>query len=456
MQTSLSSLYDLLPIRLQNLAVSAVGMKHDRERYGKAYWSEREFLQRYDVLTIEDKLSVQDEMLRSFVLAAVDDSPFYAVAYCEIDLDSLRTAADLHILPILEKEALRTNIGSVVTIRRRKAIEGHTGGTTGKSLTVRYTRTDMMRRMALLDHFKSRHGFESRKMIRATFNGKHVIPPGTSEGPFWRYNSPAKQMIFSSFDLHERNLKSYVRQLNSLRPKAIDGFFSSILDVASFIERNDMQLDFRPVAVFPTSETVTRAGRETIQRVFRAPVYDQYSSSEGAPFITECRDGQLHIEMCSGIFEIRNECESSIVTSFTTHGTPLIRYRIGDELAASSNTACGCGMESLMVARMEGRSAEFLFRSDGSKINSANVANLFKNMPNSLIAAQARQSSMDEITLLLQYDHSRYQSEHDVLLHREFIHKFGPGTKLVLKHVTDVPREASGKLRLIVNTVDST
>ena len=192
---------------------------------------------------------------------------------------------------------MRAHIEEVMTIPRKGAVEGHTGGTTGKSLVVRMTAEDMMRRMATLDHFKSRVGFEHLKMKRATFNGKHIVPPGQKKKVFWRYNAACKQMIFSSFHLTEVNMGEYVRQLNRFRPQAIDGFFTSMCDVAKYIERHQIPLEFQPVAIFPTSETLTASGRELLERVFHCKVYDQYASSEGAPFVMECADQFLHMEL---------------------------------------------------------------------------------------------------------------------------------------------------------------
>lgn len=169
---------------------------------------------------------------------------------------------------------LRENIQAVNTISKKEAVVSHTGGTTGKSLEVFMTNTDMMERMAQLDHFKARVGFESLEMKRATFNGQHIIPPGQKKKELWRYNAPTKQMIYSSFHLSEENMKYYVESFNKFKPQSIDGFFTSILDIANYIERNNIALKFRPIAIFPTSETLTRSGRERIERVFKSKVYD--------------------------------------------------------------------------------------------------------------------------------------------------------------------------------------
>ena len=83
------------------------------------------------------------------------------------------------------------------------------------------------------------------------------------------------------------------------------------------------------------------------------------------------------------------------MTSFTTHGTPLIRYRIGDSMVFSDqDAACKCGLPSPVVRQIMGRRLDYLYTAQGAKINACNVANLFKNVHNDLIRAQAVQKTM--------------------------------------------------------------
>jgi len=91
---------------------------------------------------------------------------------------------------------------------------------------------------------------------------------------------------------------------------------------------------------------LTKSGRELLERVFKCKVYDQYASSEGAPFVTECENQVLHMELASGVFEhFEDGSDEVLVTSFTTHGTPLIRYRIGDSMTFSEKVkTCKCRM----------------------------------------------------------------------------------------------------------------
>ncbi len=456
MKLSLSKVYDSSPIWLQNALVTAAGYRNSKNRYGKAYFEHKEFLRKFDALPLAEKHEYQRQELVRFVRYAYENSRFYRKLCKDVDIGKIQRVEDLRLLPIVDKEMLRANADEVFAIPAKGALEGHTGGTTGKSLVVLRTPEDMMKRMAMLDHFKERVGFQHLKMRRATFNGKHIVPPGQKKKVFWRYNHACKQMIYSSFHITEENAGHYVESLNRFKPQALDGFFTCMIDIANYIERHDIRLDFQPVAIFPTSETLTQPGRELLERVFKCKVYDQYASSEGAPFVTECEHQNLHVELASGVFEhYEKGSDEVLVTSFTTHGTPLIRYRIGDAMRfAPPGKICPCGMQSPLVESIQGRRLDFLYTAEGAKINAGNVANLFKNMPNALIRAQTRQEKLGEIQVLLEVDHKVYKPEYDQLLLDEFLHKFGASTKVLIEHVQEIPREVSGKFRMIKNSVE--
>lgn len=451
---ALQNLYEASPISLQHFMTSLAGFRNNYSRYGTVYREHREWLENFDKYSLEQKVSHQIEELNRFLEYAAAHSEYYSELLTTFAEQRIHSLTDMHRIPLLEKDILRTDIDRIMTVPLRGSIVTRTGGTTGKTVTVRFTREDFMKRMAMLDHFKARAGFEHRKMRRATFTPKNIIPAKQTKQIFWRYNRACKQMLYSVSHLRQKNLHSYVESLNAFKPHAIDGFFSGMLDVANYMERNSIQPAFRPVALFPTSETITDSGRRTLERVFGAKVYDQYAASEGAPFVTECAYGSLHIEHSSGIFEELDSVSHEIaVTSFTTHGTPLIRYRIGDSMVLSDATDCDCGIESLVVERIEGRKDDYLFRADGERVYSSLMNNLFKDLPNSVKKAQAIQATQDSITLLLEIDEKRYTSQDSDTIRRAFYQIFEETTELEIKPVTEIPREKSGKHRLIKNLI---
>ncbi len=430
---------------------SLEGYRKCRKRYGKAYWEHRLFLSDFDEWPLARQLDYQSQKLRELIRYAVENSKFYRELYADTAWQDIKSADDLHVLPMIDKEMLRANLSDIITVK--SGYTANTGGTTGKSLVVVLREEDAMRRQATLDHFKHRVGFEHRKMKRATFNGKHIVPPGQKKPVYWRYNSSCKQMIYSSFHINENTLKYYVESLNSFKPDALDGFFTCICDVASYVKRHGVKLEFQPVAVFPTSETLTDEGRLLIEEVFHCPVYNQYASSEGAPLITECAKRHRHMELSSGVFEHPFDNDEVVVTSFDTFGTPLIRYRIGDKVKFLPGQKCDCGLAGPLVESIEGRRLDFLYTPDGSKVNAGCVSNLLKYAPNSVICAQFVQNDKNSLLINLVVDPARFQQSTLELIRKEVKHSFGENFSVEFAIVDEIPREKSGKRRMIVNHV---
>ena len=94
-----------------------------------------------------------------------------------------------------------------------------------------------------------------------------------------------------------------------------------------------------------------------------------------------------------------------------------------------------------------------MYSPDGAKINAGNVANLLKNIPNAVIRAQFIQDKMDEVKVLLEVEKGVYNEGHEKMLRDEFTHKFGKTMKVDIKIVEEIPREKSGKFRMIKNNV---
>ena len=450
----MQSMYDMSPLWIQHLMVTGYGHQAKRRRYGPYYREHLAFLDKFDHFSREQQRSYQLQELLKLLRYVRERSPFYRDLYTDVDIDSLRDVTDLRRLPVVTKDMLRENIEQIVTISKRSAHVGHTGGTTGMSLTVYNTTENGQQRMATLDHFKAKHGFINMRMKRATFSGKHIVPPGNRNPVFWRYNAAIRQMLYSTFHITDATCQCYIASLNRFRPEAIDGFVSSISEIADYILRHGIHLDFRPRVVFPTSETVTPRHRDLIERAFGCKVRDQYASSEGAPFVWECERGSLHYDLSTGVIENMDGSDEVLVTSFTTYGTPLIRYRIGDCMTFTpDHEICPCGYASPLVRSIEGRVVDCLYATNGARVNMGNMANIVKNAPNSIIRAQFVQLEKQAITAKIVVDHNRYRTADGAQLASEMRHKFGADMRITVSVVDSIPRDASGKHSLIINEI---
>lgn len=453
----LQTLYDRSPLFVQQAMTTAKGLSIARHRYRGIYREHREWLQHFDGLTLEEKHSYQLLRLKEFVRTAYNESEFYRSAFDTVGVhpDDLKSLSDLKNFAELSKDQIRLNSRSMLPKRNLGPLHtAHTGGTTGSSLVIAMAERDVQRRNAMLDHFKSRSGFEHLKMRRASFTGKHMVPPRQDGPPYSRLNLAGKQLLFSSFNLNESTAPDYLAEMNNFAPHSIDGFPSGMTTLARHMLSRGVELRNPPIAIFPTAETLTADDKDLLETAFNAPVYNQYASSEGAPFITECPRSRLHVEMSTGVFEYESDGQI-IVTAFDTSATPLIRYRIGDRATPSHEIDCECGIQSEIVADIRGRTSEFLYRADGTKVFSANLSNVVKNIPNAIIESQFRQVRIGLVEMLIVVDPLTYDSKFDKVLSDEFRHKFDDDTMLELIRVDQIPRERSGKRLFLKNQVKS-
>src|SRR5690606_7704224 len=185
------------------------------------------------------------------------------------------------------------------------------------------------------------------------------------------------------------------------------GFPSSVYELCSMASARGLMLENTVKAFFPTAETLLPIHREVIGAVFGCKIADQYASSEGAPFILECEHGGLHIHPLTGIFEVVDENMQPaqegeiLVTSFTTEGTPLIRYQIGDRIKlAPQEKQCLCGSCFPLVEKIEGRSTDYIQSPTHGKVNLGNISNSTKNIAG-IIQFQVIQKELERVNVLV-------------------------------------------------------
>ena len=193
--------------------------------------------------------------------------------------------------------------------------------------------------------------------------------------------------------------------------------------------------------------------KNSIERAFNCDVFDQYASGEGAPFITECPKKNLHYRVNTGVIET-NVNNEMIVTSFTTHGTPLIRYNIED-LVYFKKGGCECGSSDPLVDRIGGRKVDYLITEDGKKLSLSHLSIVTKDTPGSIIKVQLIQKRKDSLEVLVVRDNKLFEQAHEEFMLRQLEYQFGKSIKVQFKYVDDIPKEKSGKFRLIKNELNN-
>lgn len=437
------------PHLVQNSAVTLFNTYQYKIRHGGNYRRFRDYYARAESFN-ESELNKEIEIKKEQFFEYVKNNSKWFEGF---NFDNFSS------LPVLEKTDLINHLDSIKTINEKNGIVSLTGGTTGASMKVIYTKSDMQERFAILDHFRAQHGYELGKKT-AWFSGKNLISESDiNKGICSHYDFINKIRFYSTFHINSNNFNVYWESLHKFSPEFIVGFPSSVYEICQIADSHGLRLDKKVKVFFPTAETVLPTHREVISRVLGCKLVDQYASSEGAPFILECKQGSLHIHPLTGIFEVvdKNMQPSKegeiLATSFTTHGTPLVRYRIGDSVKlAPSEANCSCGSLFPLVQKIEGRSTDYILSPTKGKVNLGNISNSTKDVKG-IIKFQVIQSEIENVDVLVVASEAFNTSQKNKFT-QALRERFGSEMTLNVAIVDDIPTEKSGKFRIVKNSLE--
>jgi phenylacetate-CoA ligase len=450
-------IYTLAPNVIQNLMISMFNLLAYKDRYGKHY---KQFLKVYSKnksLTLEELIELQKKKFEDFISFAAKNTSFYMNLYQNIE--EPYKIQNLQTLPILTKEMLRKNCEEIFTLPKNKAVISKTGGTTGVALEVRFTKKDVEERFAILDNFRNNYGYKLGEKT-AWFSGKTLLnDKDIRKNRFWKSDYLFDVHYYSTFHISDRTAKYYLENLIKFNPKYIIGFPSSLVELARLGIKLNIDFPKGIRAIFGTAETITEQLKIEVEDYFKTRILNQYASSEGAPFIVECPLGNLHLELQNGVFEVLDSNNQQtkkgrlIVTSFTTHGTPLIRYDIGDEIELAENS-CTCGNNNPLVKEILGRSSDYLLSLDYGKINYVNTANSLKNVPG-IIKMQVVQEEVKSIHIKICIDPKEYTPNAEKIFLQNWRERMGNQQIITIEIVDEIPNEKSGKFKMVINKLNN-
>jgi len=436
------------PLILQNILISLFNTYQYKVRHRGQYKAWKKYYNNYMYASKDDLDCEQEKRLKNTLNYARENSRWYK----DIDVECLSNN------PILLKKNIVNNLNDIATIAESEAIISQTGGTTGASMKVFFKEEDIQERYAILDTFREQYGYTLGKKT-AWFSGKSIVSAkDLNKRVCSRDDLINKIRFFSTFHINNKNFEIYWDSLVSFMPEFIVGFPSSVYEICQIAESKQLTFPGKVKVFFPTAETVLSEHRTTISKVLGCKVIDQYSASEGAPFIIECKSSRLHIHPLTGIFEVNDKFgkpsnEGSLyVTSFSTKGTPLIRYDIGDRIKLSkSDLECDCGLNFPLVDSIEGRTNDYILSPENGKVNLGNISNCTKGIKG-IQYFQIIQDIKNEIEVKVVSDSSftSYEKSSFIDALKERV-----GNEMIIKLtvVPDIPKEKSGKFRMVKNNV---
>lgn len=445
--------YERAPLWLQNLLVSTYGIRLRRLRYGPIGRQALARLRKSQWMSEEEIRQYQLAAMAAVVEAATSEVPFYRQRSGKhMPITSFET---LRELPLLTKSDVQRAGRRMISDRYRdmSLTEVHTGGTTGKPLSVFCDSATLQRNYAFFARFKEQAGI-GQSARTATFAGRTVVPIGAS-APYWRHNRAANTLLFSSYHIGRATIPSYVQALEDFAPDLIDSYPSSIEPIARYVLEKDIT-SVRPAAVITSSETLLPSVRAMLERAFACTVFDHYGSAEMVALITQCEAGTYHIVPEFGFVEVLDggrqvqpgETGEIVATGFINPVMPLVRYATGDQ-AVLGRGKCSCGRLGQTIERIEGRMDDVIVTPEGNLVGRLDpIFKAVSSLYETRIVQDANDHVRVEIVAASEFTHRMEES-----LRAEVRSRLGPRMRLDIVRVSGIERTASGKLRTVVNLV---
>ncbi len=307
---------------------------------------------------------------------AYSKSPFYNQLYVQagISIDDIQTIKDIKKLPIVTKEMVKKHEDEILTCPKWKLIRNHTNGTTGTSLNVWESWESIWRAWSSIYCYRKRYGFVYGNDVMVSLRG-HLRRNDTV---MWLPLS--KHLYLSSYNLKAENTLLYHQAIIKKRPKAIEGYPSSLYAFACLLEEKELSLDI-PLC-FTSSENLLCFQRRKIEQVFHTEIFDLYGMTERTIQLIECRDHHGYYE--SPGFSINEYLpEGTFTTSLINDSFPLIRYQIHDMfLLDNKNMASDGKNNEIRIKEILGRDNNVIIGNDGIIYGNASLTIITKGIKN--------------------------------------------------------------------------
>lgn len=447
-------LYHKLPVALQHVACSAVGWKIQRARYGAGFDQILSETTRDGELSHGEFVELRDQRLRAFIRHAATTVPYYRNLFRQRRLhpEDFRTLEDLKQLPVIDKHTVRMNIDEFTSeaIPQSDRVSVHTSGTTGAGLIFPTTREALRKQWAVWWRYRLWHGITPGTLC-AYFGGRSVVPTDATAGPFWRYNWPARQILFSVYHMSDRTLPAFVDELRRRKPPWIHGYPSAVAHLASFVLQHQVDFGYQVHFLTLGAENVLAHQRAQIARAFGVSPKTHYGLAEAVANISERPNGCLHVDEDFAAAELVNDDGATaariVGTNFLNYAFPLLRYDTGDlgfGLDEAEDDAIHPGRTLQFI---DGREEDYILLADGRKIG--RLDHIFKDMVR-IQEAQfvQRQPGVANLKLV---PSAAYSNDDESDIRREIAARCGNELKVVIEYAQSLERSQSGKLRLVVS-----
>lgn len=397
----------------------------------------------YDMSAEELDRYNEDRFLR-LVRHAYANSPFYKELYdsAGVDINEIKSLGDIHKLPVVTKDMLRKNSERALTVSPRKAVKGYTSGSTGTPLTL-YSSWEAIRMSRAYNYYiRKRQGFTMGERLVS-------LRGNLGKDDFKLRVHIANTLNLSSYDINAKTVSKYYDEIKHFRPKAIEGYPSSLYALALFMKERNLTLNI-PL-IFTSSESLFDYQRTVIEKQLGGEVFDHYGMSERVLYISETPSHDCYSQ-APGYSLVEVLDDGVIGTSLINFDFPLIRYKVNDILEVMEDE--GNSLSSLKVKSIQGRVEDYVEALDGSRV--MRLCFVFKDAQNVKYAQIVqREDSFVEVRIV---PDEGFNEENKEFIRQNLISRVGENNLnygFFMIDESELIKSKAGKLKFVINNMNA-
>ena len=408
-----------------------------------------------------DRLAEEQALrLRDFLVGIGARVPYHRDLFRRLGFDpaSVRTTADLSLLPLLGKPDIRANVERLKADGHGPLTRYNTGGSSGEPLIFYMGKGRKSHDVAA--KWRATRWWDVDIGDRELVVWGSPIELGAQDRLRRLRDGIMRSHLLPAFEMSAENLDHFVDAIRDRRPAMLFGYPSSLSLIAQRAQQRN--LDMRGLGikvVFVTSEKLYDQQRAVISQVFGCPVANGYGARDAGFIAHECPAGSLHLSAEDIVVEtVRPDGKPAapgepgeiVVTHMATGDFPFVRYRTGD-IGLLSDKTCACGRGLPVLEDVQGRTTDFVVARDGTVMHGLALIYTLRDLPG-VERFRIEQVSIDQ-TLVQVVAGPAFERASEERIVRDFKARLGEAVDVRVDRVAAIASEASGKFRYVVSRV---
>ncbi len=411
-----------------------------------------------------DLEKLQLRKLKSIVEYAYENTPYYRELFDAVSLkpSDINTLKDIEKIPPLSKQNIQA-AGKLMLSSEydvTSLMKDASGGSTGEPTVIyRDLLCHQLRHADPIRHDRW-SGWDIGDRFALIWGAQRDLKATKSIKEFIISRFIARIWELDAFEMNKNKMDSYVANLERIQPKMILGYASALVAFSKFLIKHHPDHNILPSGIISSAEMLTEDMREIIEKAFKCKVLNRYGSREVGLIASECKhQAGLHINADNVFVEVVKDGKSVpigengeiLVTDFSNHGMPLIRYKLGD-MGCLSVDSCSCGITLPLMKSVDGRVADFFVSNEGTLVHGEYFTHLFYGIEE-VEKFQMIQEKIDLVTLKIVSKNSDKCTSYLKFVEKKTKEILGDKCVLDICFVDTIAPSASGKYLFTMSKV---